>query len=94
MELICKQVFVRRPGQRRQSREIKHSIFSLIKMHIVHGMSTLHQKCRLWIHLRNNDKNYVNTWSHTKNPQGGSVIYEAGEVAVVWPVAGVYPTNK
>ena len=28
------------------------------------------------------------------SPQGGSVIYEAGEVAVVWPVAGVYPTNK
>ena len=28
------------------------------------------------------------------SPQGGSVIYEAGEVAAVWPVAGVYPTNK
>ena len=40
---------------------------------------------------------YVNTWSHTKkkNPQGGSVIYEAGEVAAVWPVAVfVQPINK
>ena len=49
------------------------------------------------IYLRNNPKYiHVNRYKESyKELQGGPVIYEAGEVAAVWPVAVfIQPINK
>ena len=56
------------------------------------GRSTLHQKCRYIYEIMQNLR--IILIQRIPSLQGGSVIYEAGEVAAVWPVAGVYPTNK